>query len=319
MNLNKIAERLNFSGDLFQRACAVRISNIGWNVSEEVPFAWPPSQPDQESRVLDIQAAFLDEQKHLTTVALVECKKAHPHYKTWVFFQKRFGPRDALALSVITAISREYPASTVMSKGDQNFLEFRELIGPVYLPALDPKNEFQDYTCSVAREIPMQSDSKVSQKRIHEACCQVSIAKTCLQYDAKLALEQEKPRIIQEILSSIREFPSVPGGQIEKPTVAFVPVILTTADLKIAKFKESDVDVRTGEIDASKLEYAVRDWLIYEYPLPGSQQRRSYRQLETLSGRDAFRKLQVLVVNSTAVETFFEGLKHIQFRGWKTQ
>jgi len=313
LNGDKIAERLNFSGDFFQRACATKISDRGWDVSEEVSVAWPPKQPNQESRVLDIQAAFFDGQG-LNINALVECKRAHPKYKTWIFFPKRFGARDALAISITTALFRTHPAIAAMSKLNPNLVTIRELIGPAILPSLDPKNEFQGYTCSIAREIPLEGDSKISQDRIHEACRQVSIGKTSLQYDTKLMLEQEKLRIIQETLSAIRELPRPPEQRIEKPIATFIPIIVTTADLRIVKFREAEVDIRTGDIDASNLEYVERDWLIYEYPLPGPLQRRSYRQLETMQGREAFRKLQILIVNSMALDTFFEGLKHIQFR-----
>ena len=76
MNPDKIVDRLNLSGDFFQRACAIRIRDKGWRVSEDVPVAWPPKQPDQEDRVLDIQAALDDEREGLTIIALVECEKA---------------------------------------------------------------------------------------------------------------------------------------------------------------------------------------------------------------------------------------------------
>ena len=312
MNRDEIADRLNLSGDFFHRACAKSISDKGWQVLEDVPVAWPPDKPDQKNSVLDIQATFIDEQEGFTTIAIVECEKADPNYKTWFFFPKRFGAKDALVLSVSALMFRKSDVP-ILLKIDPNRARIEQLIGPVSLPSLDPEGKFEDYTCSMGREISLQG-SKISQKRIYEACRQVSIAESSIQYDYQQMLKQEIVPLIRKTPTPVQELPSPPDGIIKMPIVAFVPVILTTADLKIAKFKEEDVDIRTGKIDPSKFEYLERDWLIYEYPLPGSQQRRSHSHLETLVGRDEFRKLHILVANSLQLEKFFEGLKQIQLR-----
>lgn len=80
---------LNVEGIFFQQRVADILRQAGWTVvAEEYPVAFPPGNGPivgKEGR-LDIRAER--QFPGYVTVLAVECKKADPDYKEWVFFPK---------------------------------------------------------------------------------------------------------------------------------------------------------------------------------------------------------------------------------------
>ncbi len=67
----------------------------------------------------------------------------------------------------------------------------------------------------------------------------------------------------------------------EPTNTLFLPVVVTTANLKvITGYKPQDVSWETGEVEADKLRLEDKDWVHYEFPLPTSLKIGSRGKLE---------------------------------------
>jgi len=88
----EITDKLSQEGIFFQRWCAEKIKSRGWGILDiEFPFTYPRSSDYSigKAGVLDIYAFTKHSDSDMMICALVECKKAHPEFKTWIFFNKQ--------------------------------------------------------------------------------------------------------------------------------------------------------------------------------------------------------------------------------------
>jgi hypothetical protein len=231
---------LNVEGVFFQQRVAEILRLAGWRiVAEEYPVAFPPGNGPilgKEGR-LDIRAE--KQFNNYITVLAVECKKADPGYKEWVFFPKGEG-----AVEAPVVIRKQRPDAPEGSTGRDRW----------DIPTAVARFG-TGLICKEARELKAEYGNpnswKSTTKRIEEGCYQAA--------QATQALLSEIGRR-QGLLMDRRMEPTV--------TTWIIPVVVTTADLLLCRFDPIHVSLETGQIDWNKVTYDPLDATALEYPLP---------------------------------------------------
>lgn len=268
---------LNVEGVYFQRRVADVLDDESWTVvAEEYPVAFPPGNGPmlgKEGR-LDIRA---EKQfpGHVTVLA-VECKKADPDYKEWVFFRKDLGTVRA------AAILRREKAGAIQGSDGRDRWDIPTLIADLTTGII----------CNDAREVKAEygkPDSwKTATKRIEDGCYQAA--------QATQALVREIG-IRQGLLLDRKMEPAM--------TTWVIPMVVTTANLLVCRFDPARVSLETGEIDWNNVSYDPRDAVALEYPLPTHLQMRPSDPLALRPEEvHTFTKKHVFIVKATSLGAF---------------
>lgn len=161
----------------------------------------------------------------------IECKKANPEQKHWVFEMRTTG-------------SEIYPFVYYDNKiGELNY-EKNIFFPSLNYPGMDHFDRaiqaFQFKTKSGALSRNMTEMAHHSLKQANQAVKAIA----------------PSPNEVFKVLSS--------GPK----NILFLPVVVTTANLWTTKYNPQDVSWKTGELKASKIGLESRDWVHFEFPLP---------------------------------------------------
>lgn len=300
----RMTHALNVEGIFFQSKCAKEVEKAGFELRfMEYPVSYPKNKPIEKTveSTLDIFAEKIAnphfDSKKWAINLLIECKKANPKFKDWVFFKKiktHLGTDELLLnATMLKNIKRgkhwKINFDKIVTKEPFQYFEQNYISVPP-----DIKNPIRQSLdiCYDGRELKGDYEKKnawkSSTERIQSACMQISIALRSFmfetfQYQFKLFFEKMDPDDINY----------------------YIPIIITTANLFTVDYKIKDIDLGKGEIEESKPKFDSVPWLVYEYPLE------SYLQLKTeglwdyhLSDREKTRKLHIFIVNSKALLKF---------------
>jgi hypothetical protein len=272
---------LNVEGIFFQRRVADIFRWAGWTVAaEEYPVAFPPGNwpiVGKEGR-LDIRVEKRFPERRI--VLAVECKKADPDYKDWVFFPK--GHDESIKSAQV--IRKEKDGATTSTTGRDRWEITTAIVGFDTGP-----------TCQDARELKAEhrktNSWKSATERIEKACYQAA--------QATQALVIEIGRR-QGLLLDHQMEPEV--------TTAVMPMVVTTANLLLCHFDAKHVSLLTGEIDWTQVSYEAVNLIILEYPLPVHLQMKPLEPLKLPpEDVDTFAKKHVFIITGSGLEDFLQG------------
>jgi len=281
---------LNEQGYLFQEACKYELKRVdtGWSVKSS---EYPVSIMEQNTKI-DLVL------EHQNTFAIVECKRADPIYKKWLFSElevnKRSSPMcQVLSLQTPSLISSASPLDIKFS------VEQKDFDVPTYIArtsievncgSLSPRSGQNN------QNILGLSRRSSSPQNIENAFCQVL---TGLSGFAKEQKDQ-----------SLRSHEGV--------KLFFIPIVVTTASLYLAHYKAQDIDLSTGKINRNKVVFGQnahdleqQNWVLVEYgvsnyttppSIPDNVVSTDPHQLLKYKMRSIF------VVNSTHLTEFFKKL-----------
>jgi hypothetical protein len=271
---------LNVEGVFFQRRVADIFRRAGWTVAaEEYPVSFPPGQwptVGKEGR-LDIRVERRFQERRI--VLAVECKKADPGYKEWVFFPK--GPDESIKSAQIIRKEKGDAAASATGHGKWEITTAIVELGT-------------GQTCQDARELKAEHGKtnfwKSATERIEKACYQAA--------QATQALVSEIGRR-QGLLLNHQMEPEI--------TTFVVPMVVTTANILLCHFDAKHVSLRTGEIDSTHVSYEAVDSIMLEYPLPVHLQMMPLEPIKLPPENvGTFAKKHILIITGSGLEVFLQ-------------
>lgn len=169
----------------------------------------------------------------------IECKRADPSTKNWVF------TRD---------IEEQRPVPTFVAKTIRNSIggDWEDyIIHNASFPALGYGSvENLDY-CIRGIEVNERFDAtnRNSEEKIYKALLQANHASN--------ALMIQHPKHIESL-----EMP------LDTNILLFFPVVVTTANLFIAEYDPTSINISEGEISVQNIQYTKKEWLTFEFSTP---------------------------------------------------
>lgn len=273
---------LNIHGVFFERRCVDAIVDTpNWKVlSTNYPVEYPPPNGPWRGKEssLDIWARRDDDPNVIIDI-FIECKKANPEFVNWVFFPK---------------LELQQPTPFVFAKATNT-------PNPAGVGAWTSQVAMQRGTTTLsisndAREVrgdyvknQSGNKTKTSNAAIQEAAYQVALANR--------AIVHEETELLGKARSS-SDHPAPPWH-----AKAYVPIIVTTANLFRVDFASSSTNLGSGEIGLNEATLVPIQSILYEYALPKHLQFSPAQPLEVLkSGNsDTFSRMHILVVHSEAL------------------
>jgi hypothetical protein len=270
---------LNATGFFFQMRVAHEVRQTFDNVREELPLEY-----GERSSKLDVLAEV--SRGPLRVFIFIETKRHAHDFNSWIFFSPMSKSEFPYILgfgqfpkSII--VDRFYASSAATKSGqalDLSLLSypFRGL-GPLDIGY-------------IGIEVKLSG-------RKHRMEELTGVSKDVVTATHGMALEIEKRALKDE---ASRE-----------ESVLFIPVVITTAKLFIARADVSKVALKDGKLETKGLELRPLPWLVYQYALTtdlllpvntGSQRWNSLRE-------DNLRRRDILVVNSDSLTDFLHKLK----------
>ena len=232
-----VLRALNEHGFLFQD----RITDLfgtknrtKWKIAAtEFPISLLSHAVHEETR-LDLVLERHDTTHNVDWHLAIECKRANPDYKTWLFFNSRPRVEDPAGRNL-------YIQSGYLSGGwnNQGEVPLQKYVTSFALPKAQAVPTFTFYL--EARENPPnKSSSSASTKTLEEAFNQVTMGLVGL----------------GRHLHHLQKF-----------NFRVVPVVVTTAEVFAADFDVGQVSLERGELPATQLKLRPLDWLVVNYAL----------------------------------------------------
>lgn len=290
---------LNEHGFLFQEKCAQEIqcsTNTGWSlhVTEH-----PVSLKGKDTRI-DIVIRDESSAENCEVYGLIECKRVDPQYKCWLFGKSMYeAPVPAKAQIIkVEMKERRYRRQRNLLAGPVQYVPIRI---PFDIDAHLIDNWWVEVNLKPSRNKRI-SEPQPIEDAFHQICTGIG----------GLAAEQERQRV--RTLGDCDE-------NISEPTdfeVYLVPIIITTAPLYVAGYDISDVDVKTGNIDKSKVKFShckaepePVNWVMVDYRAGASvtpdELYRNFHGTEPVD-LEPYNRRSIFVVNSSHICDFLTQL-----------
>lgn len=287
---NLLTERLNETGFPFQEWCYEVIKSLGGTdgerlVTKEYPFTLIGSRLDTPGTI-DLLSLRIPENDGFHdcfwTLFVIECKKSKPGIKNWCFIKTNRGDKDSKTYFFGRNFEKEEPLTFRLESYPHDRVKFFKGDGGTI-------NETVMFGCEVNHL--MNSLNRNQEEKIYNSILQ--------SVHGCAWLEVKNLPIIQELHLSEDFFISL-GKNIRSPKpypFLFIPLVLTTADLYVAEFNAFNVN--NGEINAGKVKWEKRDWLVYDFGLP------DHLQHNELISRGVF------IVNDKYFQEFYKNFRPI--------
>ena len=274
---------LNIHGVFFERRCASVVAETpGWKVlSTNYPVEYPPPNGllrGKESS-LDIWARRDSDPSSVVDV-LIECKKANPEFVNWIFFPKHESPTPT-PFCYAKAINSQNAAGSGPWTSQVVIHQTGTITAPIANDAREVRGDYLKHQSN--------NKTKTSNAAIQEAAYQVALANRAIVHEETALLEKA---------SQSPEHPEPPWL-----SKAYVPIIVTTANLYQVDFSPNSTDLASGEIDLKNATLTPVQRVLYEYALPKHLQFPPQDPLTALKGSDSdtFSRMHILVVHSEAM------------------
>ena len=257
-----MTQALNIHGTPFEYLCEHHLRQApDWAFrSSRYPVEFPPSNTPQVSQTKNSELDLWGTCKPpgLKIELLVECKKNNPDYTDWVFFPTR---NPTPTFPSIRTLEYRYPALGLGSDIPWGvYHQTLSLVTPSNMAITDDGRETKGNYQAKWEQIqkanqkqPPKDFTKTSNDSIIKAAYQIALATQGL-----LHLERRN----QEIRARERVQPMPSYHHV------FLPLIATTAKLCTCQFPAEKVDVVTGEIPFSEVQYQQYPYLFFTYALP---------------------------------------------------
>jgi hypothetical protein len=235
MDQKKTVDQLNLTGFFFQDYCAafLQSSDLGYLVRTEEPFTFPQSDGPILGRPgsIDVLAVYSDSKKSFCFS--IECKRAIPSIKNWLFFKTRNDGSRTWFLGKSNGPSGG-------GAGHYGLL----------LPQLNYAN-LEDYElCDHGIEIneSFEQLNRNQEEKVYRSLLQAH-------HGLVAAFVSMSPLLAEMCNRS------------EHP-MYYIPVVLTTANLYLAEFDPSDVNPDEGILHENHVRFTEKRWIEYEFGLP---------------------------------------------------
>jgi hypothetical protein len=234
---------------------------------------------------LDIRADLMTD-GHLVSF-LIECKKHNPEFVDWIFLPKRavYMGRPLF----ISQLRRQ-----LIKPGEALWdVQVKNSALPWNSPIADDARETRGSYLQYKKETDR---TKTANKSVTDAARQVAVATRWITFE-----EQRHGRAL--------------GAMAPTPAPEYwfhhiIPMIVTTARLRLCEFDPADIDPATGVLPLEKAKLTEVPHLRFEYPLPlsiqGTPDEKDLGQILLDRLIERFQKLQIVVINSLALEGFLK-------------
>lgn len=263
-------EALNVDGGFFQRRCAQEFRGAkSWKVlAEEYPTeATSSTGRTRDETAIDILAGGASSWRR--ACLSVECKKADPFFKEWIFFRKH-------------GSHHRFRNLAVEDKPNQRRVAIHLLEG-----------NLSEVVCDYGRELTGRygerdrDRTKTPSDRIQNAARQAVLG------TRGVALG------IANILYTPREN-TMAWAHGEK-ALHLVPMVITTAKLYVCSFSPDDVALDAGSLAHEKAAFEEHSYVIYEHPLTGGLKFDPELVSRSPDDLDALTKAHVIVLQAQSL------------------
>jgi len=278
-------EILNREGFFFQKYCAEKIKGSGWTIDAE-------EYPISANESVDIKASLILYETALH-ISVIECKRADPTRKRWIFFRREPSgskpPEFLIQTHNLSSIRGGFFRKGTVSRGVYEGLNESKLAFPsCHTVGLEIfKKDEKD-----------KRDWKANTQTVFDACLKVAKGINHL-FDAEAERIHNTLRIGLKNLQRYR-MPYFLGGTL-------IPIVITGAPIFSVTFDPDTMDPTSFRVIPDKANYEEKDWLVYEFPLPRELQYRSKDVFFPL-GENRYAKMHIFIVNGKHVKRFFECL-----------
>lgn len=287
---------LNEQGFLFQEKCEEVIQqsrSTRWIVHT---VEHPVSLKEKDTR---IDIIIRDETLHESTMyGVVECKKVNPQYNCWLFGKPLYDcPVPANAQIIKLSRSRRHVRGTAQPN--------IELI-----PIRARFNVETPYICNWWLEINIHESRPKKQKISNTETLEQAFIQVCRGVGG-LALEQQRDR-----MRTLAD-PTATGVIDESEEVFLVPIIITTACLYTSNYDLSNVDIATGAISSTDVQFTGMPpsppvkWVMIDYGATDSvtpdQLYQHFAGMQPID-LEPYNKRSIFIVNSAYISDFLENL-----------
>ena len=233
--MNKLIENLNFTGSFLEQKVHISlVKNPKFVSKREYPYSTVNVLNDQMKELIEGTIDILATTMVSGDTALclcIECKKADPSVKHWVFELRTTG-------------EEKYPF--VYYDKDADNLNFK-------------KNIFFD---SLGYAGMQYFDKAIQAHQLHSEKGILSRNQGENVYNAALSAN----KAVKAFAPAEYKIFQLLNLQ-DKVNILFLPVVVTTANLWVSKYHHQHVSWDTGEVDPKSLRLEEKDWVHYEFPL----------------------------------------------------
>lgn len=281
---------LNRDGFLFQKKIQHETEQIIENIVPELPVEY-----GQIHHKLDLLAETSSKDKRLPWRAffLIDAKRHLSDYTTWLFLTPEHPRSPPPPYLIGYGVFSSLKEVDVYSSIDVGMV-------PTKLHLSLVKQEFDKFSDgleygNIPFEIRSGSD-KAKNDAIAGVCNAVTIATHAM--------------AIETVNRSRKS-----GKDGVENRAFFIPIVVTTAKLKLAEASANDIPLTTGMIEPQNLRISDEKWLVYEHSLPGHlllpMEASNYTW--DSSREDRLRRRHIFIVNAEHYSEFLQKLRGTEF------
>ncbi len=200
-----------------------------WDIHREYPFDFGALANPTDGTIDILAVTGISARMPRAIVVPIECKKANPELKHWVFEPHRQQDKTLFFPYIInheSYFTKEYNLSAL---GYNTPPDYENAVNVFEFSQVNGK----------------QSRSTNKEQR------------------AFFAIRQAN----QAVAGLFQELNKVSSHEISLPHF-MIPVVVTTANLWVTSYDPADINKSTGEIESDLLDLVKKDWVMYSYPLP---------------------------------------------------
>jgi len=280
-------------GLFFHQRCKIEINN---NKIWKVAAVEHPYYLGEKGGRIDLVAIKYQEISFESTsnriFLVIECKRANPDFKTWVFFPE-YSLKGGESPMTFSRVLRHNDTVDMDSK-------------VVWYDRINYNEKSIDY-CYDALEVRLDSDNgkSIVPKRVGKQ-------KNTTNDEITKASNQATSGTLGFAIEE-RKFLKTAGREMRKKHQAtlFIPVIVTTAALKVCDFEPQNVDISTGTLKTKGAQYRDVKWLIHQAPLEPGVPHTTFAEpgyIKPENRQIGFSKEQIFVVQSESFKDFMDSI-----------
>lgn len=244
----------------------------------------PVVHAGEESEV-DIWARLTTEDTRISL--LIECKKNDPKFIDWVFFSNSNSFTNLFTIFQIINEPNESGWTTMPRLHTVNLTGFDSADD-----AREVKGHYYDLNKKEDNE-----KTKTSNTAVRDATRQITIGSQ--------AIETREEHLAGRLGAA------TPALEMEWKSEVLIPIIVTSAKLKLLDFNADKVDAGTGEIPFSAATLKEVPYLVFEYPIPSRLQHRPKNDIDIIGKEQWFTRKDIIVVTSTSFNKLLENMSQL--------
>lgn len=288
---------LNVHGGFFEQKVSYIINNFNPKKLHFITSEYPVEVSHEESRldVLGFIPYILSEGNGSGIFLTIECKKHNPELNDWIFYPKIQNLLYGEDYSQCSFL-KTYPST--FDDGVHARIELSERRysdKPISGDCREVRGTYKDVSNGIK--------TKTSNSSITDASYQVTLATH--------SIVNEHVKLLDENIKKN----NTPSYTVN----AYIPIIVTTANLFLLDYKLTDIDSKSGEISFDNAKLQSVDWLWYEYPVPPHLQMdididfsHKTTNIKNLRKYDFAVRRNILIVNSAQIEVALAWLIQLQ-------